>query len=56
VVGPSRTNPVVAKPITIAVSTSACGNGSAQVAAPSAASAGAPTASRPVAKMNRFTA
>ena len=46
---------VIAKLITIAVSTSACGSGSA-APRPASTMGGIPTQSRPIAKMNTLTA
>ncbi len=44
------------KPMTMAVSTSACGSGSAIAVRPGAMIAGEPMVSRPIANRNRFTA
>src|SRR5690606_1531976 len=56
----TRNNAVVAKPMTMAVSASACGSGSAYQegswAAAGSTTGGRPEASRPMPKMKRFTA
>jgi hypothetical protein len=56
----TRKRAVVAKPMTMAVSTSACGSGSANfetsTVPPRSTIGGSPARTQPIAKMKRFTA